>query len=88
MNETPALRMLLLESGELVLGRNTDLRVLDMEAAETSQLRKRGHAAAHLGVGEGELLKLSEVLKEGQAAAHLGVVEVELLKLSEILKEG
>ena len=37
MNEVLALRMLLLESGELVLGRNADLRVLDIEAAETSQ---------------------------------------------------
>ena len=37
MAEVLALRMLLLESGELVLGRNADLRVFDMENAETSQ---------------------------------------------------
>ena len=50
VNEVLALRMLLLESGELVLGRNADLRVLDTKPAETSQLRKRGHAATHLSV--------------------------------------
>ncbi len=65
MNEVLALRMLLLESGELVLGRNAYLRVLDTEPAETSQLRKRGHAAAHLSVAEVEDLKPSEVLEEG-----------------------
>ena len=82
------LRMLLLECRELVLGRNADLRVLNIEAAKTSELRKRRHAAAHLGVVEEELLKLSEVLKEGQAAAHLGVVETELLEPCEVLKSN
>ena len=81
-------RVLLCEHGKLMFSRNTNLAAFDTHFRKAGQLLERRDAAAHLGVGKVESLKLSEVLKEGQAAAHIGVGEVESLKLSEGLKEG
>ena len=67
------MHLLLCEHGKLMFSRNTNLAACDTHFRKAGQLLERRDAAAHLGVGEVEILKLSEVLKEGQAAAQLSV---------------
>ena len=56
MLELVAIGMFLLERGELLLSRDTDLGVVDLKLDQGCQQWEGGHTAAHLGDVEVELL--------------------------------